>query len=110
MAWKRSVKHMAKRIPLFMLVLTLALPAILRAQGTANFSGNWKLAQIDPPVDPRNGRPTAQGGGLGGGGDADNAYGASIRESFAQEPQLMIITRTANQITVQLCSETESYA
>jgi hypothetical protein len=101
--------NMAKRTPLLLLVLTLILPALSRAQGTANFSGTWKLAQIDPPVDPRNGRPPGPGGGLGGGGDADNAYGASIREIFAQAPQAMIITQTANQITVQLGSEKESY-
>lgn len=100
---------MAKRDLLLLLVVTLALPAISGAQGTPNFSGSWKLAQIDPPVDPRNGRAPGPGGGLGGGGDADNAYGASIREIFAQAPQAMIITQTAAQITVQLGSEKESY-
>ena len=100
---------MAKRSTLLLLALISVLPVTSRAQGTPNFSGNWKLAQIDPPVDPRNGRPPAQGGGLGGGGDVDNAYGASIREIFAQAPQMMIITQTANQITVQLGSEKESY-
>ena len=100
---------MTRRIPLLLLVLTLALPAILRAQGTANFSGTWKVEKIDPPVDPRNGRPPAPGGGLGGGGDADNAYGASIREIFAQAPQTIVIAQSANQITVQLGPEKESY-
>ena len=100
---------MAKRSPLLLLALALILPLLSRAQGTANFSGSWKLAQIDPPVDPRNGRPPGPGGGLGGGGDADNAYGASIREIFAQAPQTMTITQTANQITVQLGPEKESY-
>src|SRR3989442_8819156 len=106
---ERSWKHMARRSPLLLLVLTLDLPAILRAQGTANFSGTWKLAQIDPPADPRNGRPPGPGGGLGGGRDAENAYGASIREIFAQAPQMMIITQTADQITVQLGSEKGTY-
>jgi len=102
---------MAKRSPLLLLALALILPLLSRAQGqgSANFSGSWKLAQIDPPVDPRNGRPPGPGGGLGGGGDADNAYGASIREIFAQAPQTMTITQTANQITVQLGPEKESY-
>ncbi len=100
---------MAKRTPLLLLILTLILPALSRAQAMPNFSGNWKLAQIEPPVDPRNGRPPAAGGGLGGGGDADNAYGASIRELFAQAPQMMNITQTVDQITVQLGSEKGSY-
>ncbi len=100
---------MAKRNLPLLLIFTLALPVISRAQALPNFSGNWKLAQIDPPVDPRNGRPPATGGGLGGGGDADNAYGASIREIFAQAPQTIIITQTANQIAVQIGSEKESY-
>jgi hypothetical protein len=92
-----------------MLFMTLVLPVILRSQGIPNFSGTWKIAQIDPPVDPRNGRPPGLGGGLGGGGDAENAYGASIREIFAQAPQMFVITQAANQITVQLGSEKESY-
>jgi hypothetical protein len=100
---------MAKRNVLFMLFMTLVLPVILRSQGIPNFSGTWKIAQIDPPVDPRNGRPPGPGGGLGGGGDAENAYGASIREIFAQAPQMFVITQAANQITVQLGSEKESY-
>ena len=100
---------MAKKNLLLFFVLTLILPAILHAQGMPNFAGNWKLAQIDPPVDPRNGRPPVAGGGLGGGGEADNAYGASIREIFAQAPQMMIITQTANEVTVQLGQEKEMY-
>lgn len=98
-----------KRTPLFVLILIFLLPFISRAQGTPNFSGSWRLDHVDPPVDPRNGHPPAAGGGLGGGGDANNAYGASIREIFAQAPQSMIIMQAANQITVQLGSEKESY-
>jgi hypothetical protein len=100
---------MAKGNLLLLLVLSLGLPVMSRAQAMPNFSGNWKVAQVDPPVDPRNGRAPVAGGGLGGGGDADNAYGASIRELFAQAPQMMNITQTANQITVQLGPEKASY-
>jgi hypothetical protein len=100
---------MAKRNALLLLVVALALPAMLHSQGTPNFSGTWKVAQIDPPVDPRNGRAPSAGGGLGGGGDADNAYGASIREIFAQAPQTLMIQQSANQITVQLGPEKETY-
>lgn len=100
---------MVKRTPLFVLGLILLLPFTSRAQGVPNLSGSWKLAQVDPPIDPRNGHPPTAGGVLGGGGDANNAYGASIREIFAQAPQSMIITQAANQITVQLGSEKESY-
>jgi hypothetical protein len=100
---------MAKRNLPLLLIFTLALPVISRGQAMPNFSGNWKLAQIEPPVDPRNGRAPSAGGGLGGGGDADNAYGASIREIFAQAPQMITITQAANQIAVQIGSEKESY-
>src|ERR1700758_5667832 len=109
MAVGRSLKHMPKRNALLLLTAALVLPAIGRAQAIPNFSGSWKVAQVDPPVDPRNGRAPTAGGGLGGGGDADNAYGASIREIFAQAPQMIIITQTANEIAVQIGSEKESY-
>ena len=97
---------MAKRSVLLLLVLPLVLPVISRAQGNVNFSGTWKLAQIEPPVDLRTGRPPASGGG---GGGATDAYGQSIQAIFAQAPQMIIITQTANQIRVQLGSERESY-
>jgi hypothetical protein len=109
MAWERSVKHMAKRNLLLLLIAAFVLPVIVRAQATPNFSGSWKVVQVDPPVDPRNGRAPTAGGGLGGGGDADNAYGASIREIFAQAPQMIVIQQSANQIMVQLGSEKETY-
>jgi hypothetical protein len=100
---------MTKRNLLLLLLVTLVLPVASRAQGIPNFSGTWKVAKIDPPVDPRNGRAPTAGGGLGGGGDADNAYGASVREIFAQAPQMFVITQTANELTVQLGPEKESY-
>jgi hypothetical protein len=100
---------MSKRNLPLLLLLTLVFPVIARPQGIPNFSGTWKVAKIDPPVDPRNGRAPTAGGGLGGGGDADTAYGASVREIFAQAPQMFVITQTANEITVQLGPEKESY-
>ena len=109
MARERNLSYMAKRNALLLLVAALALPAMLQSQGTPNFSGTWKVAQVDPPVDPRNGRAPSAGGGLGGGGDAENAYGASIREIFAQAPKMIIIQQSANQITVQLGPEKETY-
>jgi hypothetical protein len=95
-----------KRNLLPLLALTLMLPGASRGQGNANFSGTWKLAQVDPPADPRTGRPP--GSGVGGGGATD-AYGESIQAIFAQAPQMVIITQAANRITVQLGSEKESY-
>ena len=97
---------MTKRKLLPLLALTLILPGTSRGQGNANFSGTWKLAQVDPSVDPRTGRPP--GSGVGGGGATD-AYGESIQAIFAQAPQMVIITQAANQITVQLGTEKESY-
>ena len=87
-----------------LLLLILAVPAISRAQGNANFSGTWKLAQIDPPADPRTGKPP--GSGIVA---ASDPYGESIQAIFAQAPQMMIIAQDANQIRVQLGSEKLSY-
>src|SRR5262249_5646297 len=56
-----------------------------------------------------NGRPPATGGGAGGGGDATNAYGASIRELFAQAPSSLVITQTPTEMTVQVGNEKASY-
>jgi hypothetical protein len=99
---------MRKISMLLALALVLAVPVLLRAQAV-NFSGTWKMTQINPPVDPRNGRPPGAGGGAGGGGDANNAYGASVRDLFAQAPTSLVITQTPTQITVQVGSETASY-
>jgi hypothetical protein len=98
----RRIQPMVSKRAL-LLLLILAVPAISRAQGTANFSGTWKLAQIDPPADPRTGRPP------GGGPEASDAYAQSIQTIFAQTPQMMIIAQDANQIRVQLGSEKLSY-
>lgn len=100
---------MAKRNLLLLLSMALVLAATSWSQGVPNFSGTWRVAQVEPTVDPRNGRPPSAGGGLGGGGDADTAYGASIREIFAQAPQMIVIAQTTDQISVQIGSEKESY-
>jgi hypothetical protein len=98
---------MRKRSALLLLALALVLPAIARAQGNPNFSGTWKLAKIDPPTDPRNGRPPAAAGG--GGAPDDYGDAASVREIFGQTPQSLMITQTANQITVKVGPENETY-
>jgi hypothetical protein len=103
-----EIKDMRKTSLLLLLALVLALPALTQAQGV-NFSGTWKMDHIDPPVDPRNGHPPTAGGGLGGGGDTNNAYGASVRDLFAQAPPSLAITQTDSQITVQVGSETATY-
>jgi hypothetical protein len=87
------------------LALILCLPGLSRAQGV-NFSGTWKLVQIDPPADPRNGRPPVTGGGTG---EAANDYAASIRDLFVQAPSSLVITQTDSQITIQVGSEKASY-
>lgn len=99
---------MRKIIVLPALALALLLPALSRAQGV-NFSGTWKLAQIDPPTDLRNGRAPTTGGGAGGGGDAANDYAASIRDLFVQAPSSLAITQTDSQITVQVGAEKATY-
>jgi hypothetical protein len=102
------MNEMRNRSVLIVLALVLAVPALSPAQGV-NFSGTWKAAQIDPSTDPRNGRQPGTGGGLGGGGDANDAYGASVRDIFAQAPQSLVIKQTDTQITVQIGSETETF-
>ena len=99
---------MRKTSVLMVLGLILAVSAWIHAQ-TVNFSGTWKMDKIDPPTDLRNGRPPASGGGAGGGGDADNEYGASIRDLFTQAPDSMIVAQTAKEITVQVRSQKVSY-
>jgi hypothetical protein len=103
MSEKRRMQPMVSKRALFLL-LVLAVPAISRAQGNANFSGTWKLAQIDPSVDPRTGKPP--GSGIV---EASDSYGQSIQALFAQAPQTMMITQNANQVTVQLGSEKLTY-
>ena len=90
------------------LALVLLLPALSWAQ-SVNFSGTWKLAQIDPPMDLRNGRAPTTGGGAPVGGDAANEYAASIRDLFVQAPSSLVITQTDSQITVQVGSEKATY-
>jgi hypothetical protein len=98
-----------KKINLLLIVaLVLTLPALVRAQA-ANFAGTWRADKVDPPVDPRNGHPPGTGGGAGGGGDANNEYGASIRDLFAQAPASLVITQTGSQITVQVGAEKATY-
>src|SRR5215472_7893700 len=99
---------MTKTSIVLVLALIVAVPAPMHAQ-TVNFSGTWKMDKIDPPVDPRNGRPPAGGGGAGGGGDINNAYGASIRELFSQAPAFLVIAQTATEMTVRVGNEKISY-
>jgi hypothetical protein len=71
-----------RRVSLFLLVLALAAPAALWAQGKPDFSGTWTLdpAKSDPP-------PQRGGGGGGGGG-----------RGFGGGPQT--IKQTATELTV----------
>jgi len=93
---------------LLALALILVVSAWTLAQNV-NFSGTWKMDRIDPPNDPRNGRPPGSGGGAGGGGDANNEYAASIRDLFTQAPASIVITQAATGMTVQVGSEKASY-
>src|SRR5207247_10492725 len=99
---------MTKISALLLLVLIVTVPLAIQAQ-SVNVSGTWKMDKGDPPVDPRNGRPPAGGGGAGGGGDANNPYGASIRELFVQAPASLVITQTATEMTVRVGNERTSY-
>ncbi len=100
--------YMRQRSVFLLFALILVLPAISRAQGNPNFSGTWKFASMDPTVDPRTGRPPGGGGG-GAGAAGEDAYGSSVRTLFVANPQGFVITQTANQITVQVGGEKESF-
>jgi len=87
---------MMKRSVLLLLAVVLAWPAGVRAQGTANFSGTWKLDKVDPPV------PAGRGGrgGPAGGGIA----GPYADTTFAQAPETLVITQSGSDVTVQIGS------
>jgi len=78
----------------FYLSFVLALlvwPAVMPAQGQANFSGTWKLTSAEPPV------PAGRGGG--GGGGVGGPYAATM---LAQAPETMTVTQDATTVTVQI--------
>ena len=82
------------------LVLALALPIVLPAQGTANFSGTWKLSTVDPPIAAGRGGRGAGGGGIGG------PYAETI---LAAAPDSIVIAQTGGQLTVQIGSAKAVY-
>lgn len=88
---------MTKRsVPLFVvLVLVLAWAGSARAQGSANFSGTWKLGKADPPV------PAGRGGGGRGGGGISGPYAET---TFNQAPETIVITQSGSDVTVQVGS------
>ena len=93
---------MTRRSVLLMLALVVAVSAIPRAQGSANFSGMWKLDRTDPPIE-------AGRGGRGGGGGAGAGRGAAASPTFGQAPESLVITQTATGVTVQIGSAKAVY-
>jgi hypothetical protein len=85
---------MMKRSALMVLALTMAMPAVAPAQGSADFSGTWKLSKADPPV------PTGGGGGRGGGGIS----GPYAETTFAAAPETIVITQSGTEVAVQIGS------
>jgi hypothetical protein len=75
----------------------LAVSASALAQGAPRFSGSWKLATINPPI------AAGRGGGAPGPG---GPYGAT---TFAAAPEMLVITQTASDITVQIGATKESF-
>jgi hypothetical protein len=101
---------MNKNMRKIALLLMLIVVTVTQVQAQAvNFSGTWKMDKIDPPADPRNGRPPGGGGGAGGGGDVSNEYGASIRDLFTQAPASLVITQTGTEMTVRVGNEKTAY-
>jgi hypothetical protein len=83
---------MMRSVPI-VLALTLALPVGAPAQGSADFSGTWKLSRTDPPV------PTGGGGGRGGG-----VSGPYAETTFAAAPETIVITQSGTEVAVQIGS------
>ena len=93
---------MKKRIMLCLVAVVLAVPAVAWAQGSANFSGTWKLDKVDPPL------PAGRGGRGGGGGGA--ALDANYAENaFSPAPTTLLITQTGSEITVKTGSTNAVY-
>ena len=84
---------------LLLLALVVAWPAVMPAQGHANFAGTWKIASAAPPVPAGRGRG-ATGGGIGG------PYAETM---LAPAPETMVLTQNAKTITVQIGSATIVY-
>jgi hypothetical protein len=83
---------MTKAGLLLLLALVITWPVIAPAQGSANFSGTWKLASAEPPAQAGRGRGAA-GGGISG------PYADTL---LAQAPATITIAQTAAQLTVQI--------
>jgi hypothetical protein len=77
---------------LLLVALALAWPVVTPAQGSANFSGTWKIASVDPPA------PAGRGRGAAGGGIS----GPYADTMLAQAPDTMVIVQNATQLTVQI--------
>ncbi|MBZ5558160.1 MAG: hypothetical protein LAO77_12875 [Acidobacteriia bacterium] len=83
---------MTKSSLLLLLALVVAWPAVTPAQGTANFSGTWKIASVDPPA------PAGRGRGAGGGGIS----GPYADTMLAQAPDTITIAQSASSVTVEI--------
>ena len=90
---------MKKRIMLLLVAVALAVPAAGWAQGSANFSGTWKLDKIDPPL-------PAGRGGRGGGAALDANY---AENAFSPAPSMLVITQTGTEITLKTGSTNAVY-
>jgi hypothetical protein len=94
----RRESDMKKRLMLWLVALALIVPAGMWAQGTASFSGTWKLDKVDPPL------PTGRGGR--GGGEGGNSY---EENAFSPAPTRLVITQTPTEVTVQTGSTKAVY-
>ncbi len=88
---------MMKPRAVLLVCAVLALSASAGAQGTPRLSGTWKLATINPPL------PTGRVGGAPGPG---GPYGAT---TFAPAPEMLVITQSATDVTVQIGTTKELF-
>ena len=83
-------------VPVLLLIAVCVLIPSARgtAQGSANFSGMWKLTKTDPPV----------AAGRGGGGRGGGISGPYAETTFNQAPETIAITQSGSDVTVQIGS------
>jgi hypothetical protein len=91
---------MSRRILLVALTLAFVVPAAVPGQSAPNFAGTWKLASVDPPVQP----------GRGGGGARGGAIAGPFADSLlAAAPDTIVIAQSGNDLTVQIGSAKATY-
>ena len=91
----KALRWLRDRPVLLLIAVCVLIPSARgTAQGSANFSGMWKLTKTDPPV----------AAGRGGGGRGGGISGPYAETTFNQAPETIAITQSGSDVTVQIGS------